>query len=165
MKNYLVAFLVGVGLVLAMLVFFWIGKERGYAAGYEDALNLPHKTDTVWRDTTIFKDKPVEVVKWRDREKLVYVPVDSLIYVHDTTFVVMEREYKRYKDETYEAQVSGIEPTLDWIRVTQKTAYITNTVVEKKRWSFGVTAGGGAFWDGKEIRPGVGVVAGFGYNF
>ena len=164
MKNYLIAFLVGVGLVLIMLVFFWIGKEMGYAKGYDDALNLPHKSDTVEVIKTVEIEKPVEVVKWKDREKLVYVPVDSLIYVHDTTLVAMEREYKQYKDETYEAQVSGVDPSLDWIRINQKTEYITNTVVKKQKWGFGVTVGPGVVWDGK-VHGGVGIVAGLSYNF
>lgn len=112
-------------LVLLTCSWFW-----GYRKGYDVALNLPHQPDTVWRTETRYIEKPVEVVKWKDREKPVYVPVnkDSLVYVHDTTFMPLPREYKQYSEEEYEAVVSGIDPALDWIKINQKTAYITNTV-------------------------------------
>ena len=148
-------------LVLLTCSWFW-----GYRNGYDVALNLPHQPDTVWRTETHYIEKPVEVVKWKDREKLVYVPVnkDSLVYVYDTTFVALEREYKLYEGENYQAQVSGIDPVLDWIKIQQQTAYITNTVVDKRRWTFGITAGPGVLYDGS-FHGGVGVVAGVQYRF
>lgn len=162
MKNYLIAALVGIGIAACMLVTFLIGRERGYSLGYSDALNEPHKADTVWQTDTHYVDKPVE--KWKIKEKLVYVKVDSLVTVHDTTYVALEREIKGYSGEDYQAQVSGIEPSLDWIKVFPKTAYITNTVVEKRRWSWGVTAGPGVLWDGS-FHGGVCIVAGLQYTF
>lgn len=163
MEKYLLPFLVGVAFVALCIVTYQIG----HGAGYADGINQPHKADTVWREKTVYVDKPVEVVKWKDREKLVYVPVnkDSLVYVHDTTFMPLPREYKQYSEENYTAQVSGIDPALDWIKINQKTAYITNTVVQKKRWSWSITAGPGAFWNGGNVQFGVGAVVGFGYNF
>lgn len=165
MKQYLIPFLVGVALVACMLVTFQIGKGLGYDRGFVEALNQPHKADTIWKTDTHFVDRPVE--KWRTKEKLVYVPVkvDSLITIHDTTYVALEREIKGYKGEHYEAQVSGVEPSLDWIKVFPKTAYIQNTVVQKKKFTWGVTAGPGAFFNGKDVQFGVGAVVGFGYNF
>lgn len=165
MKQYLIPFLVGVALIACGIVTFQIGKAGGYQRGYNEALNLPHKPDTVWKVDTHFVYQPVEVVKWKDRERLVYVKVDSLVTVHDTTYVAMEREFKKYTGDHYEAQVSGVAPALDWIKVFPKTAYISNTVVQKKRWSWGITAGTGAFWNGGNVQFGVGAVVGFGYNF
>lgn len=150
-------------ILLALLTCTWFW---GYRKGYDVALNLPHQPDTVWRTETRYIEKPVEVVKWKDREKPVYVPVnkDSLVYVHDTTFMPLPREYKQYSEENYTAQVSGIDPALDWIKIQQQTAYITNTVVDKRRWSFGITAGPGVLWNGS-FHGGIGVVAGIQYNF
>lgn len=165
LKAYLIPFLVGVALIAIGIVTYQIGKAGGYQKGYDDALNLPHIPDTVYRTKVVTIEKPVEVVKWKEREKPVYVPKDSLIYVHDTTLIAMPREFKQYSGEEYSAQVSGVDPTLDWIKINQKTAYITNTVVQKKRWSWGVTAGPGAFWNGGNVQFGVGAVVGFGYNF
>ncbi len=164
MKAYLTAFGIGVALVACMLVTFLIGRERGYAKGYDDGVNLPVKADTVWRTDTHFVDRPVEV--WREREKLVYLPVVDTQIVHrtDSVFVVLERESRGYSGEDYEAQVSGIEPQLDWIKVFPKTAYIKETKMIKRRWTFGVTAGPGVVWNG-QIHGGVGIVAGLQYNF
>lgn len=164
MKQYLIPFLVGVALIACGIVTFQIGKGLGYDKGFAEALNQPHKADTIWKTDTHFVDRPVE--KWKTKEKLVYVKVDSLITVHDTTYVALEREIKGYKGEHYEAQVSGVEPSLDWIKVFPKTAYIQNTVVQKRKWSFGVSVGPGVFWNGgKEIKPGVGAVAGVQFSF
>lgn len=164
LKQYLIPFLVGVCLVACCLVFHQIGSAAGYQKGYDDALALPHKADTVWQDKPVYIDKPVPVVKWKEREKLVYVPKDSLIYVHDTV-PALPREFKQYSGENYTAQVSGIDPTLDWIKFQQQTAYITNTVVQKKRWSWGVSAGPGLVWDGKSVKPGAAIVIGGQFNF
>lgn len=164
MRQYLIPFLVGVSLVACGLVTFQIGRAGGYQKGYDDALNLPHIPDTVYRTKVVTIEKPVPVVQWKEREKLVYVPKDSLIYVHDT-IPALPREFKQYSGEEYEAVVSGIDPSLDWIKISQKTAYITNTVVQRKRWSWSVSVGPGVFWDGKAVKPGAGIVAGFGYNF
>lgn len=167
MKQYLIAFLFGVGLVACCLVFFLIGKETGWQKGYEAAMNEPHKADTVEIIKTIEIEKPVPVVQWKDREKLVYVPVP----VHDTTEVhdtlAIPREYRQYGDDRYEAVVSGIDPVLERIKINQKTEYITNTVVEKKRWSFSVTAGVGGVYDfgDRRVHGGPGVLFGGSYNF
>lgn len=165
MKNYLIAAIIGIGVAACMLVTFLIGKERGYSLGYSDAMSQPHKADTVWVRDTITIDRPVE--KWHTVEKPVYIAVvdSQIVHIHDTTYVALNREVKGYSGEDYQAQVSGIEPNLDWVKVFPKTAYITNTVVEKKRWSWGASIGPGAFWNGGPVQFGVGAVIGFGYNF
>ena len=166
-KKYLFSFLFGVGLVACCLVFFLIGKGTGWQKGYEAAMNEPHKSDTVEVIKTIEIEKPIPVVQWKDREKLVYVPVP----VHDTTEVhdtlALPREYRQYGDDRYEAVVSGIDPVLERIKINQKTKYITNTVVEKKRWSFSVAAGVGGVYDfgDRRVHGGPGVLFGGSYNF
>ena len=121
LKKYLFPFLVGVAIVAIGIVTFQIGRAGGYQIGYDDALNLPHVLDTVWRTKLVTIEKPVPVVQWKEREKLVYVPKDSLIYVHDTV-PALPREYKQYSGENYSALVSGIAPSLDWININQQTA-------------------------------------------
>ena len=164
MKNYLIAALVGIAVAACMLVTFLIGRESGYALGYASALNEAHKADTVWVRDTITVDRPVE--KWHTIEKPIYFPVTDtmLVSIHDTTYIALERTRKGYSGDDYEAVVSGVDPVLESISVFPKTAYITNTVVERRRWGFGVTAGPGVLYDGK-IRGGVGIVAGLQYNF
>lgn len=166
MKQYLLPFIVGVALVACILVSFLIGRGRGYSEGYEKAMNEPHKADTVWRRDTITIDHPVEVERWR--EKTVYLAVHDTQIVHttDSAFVAMERESRRYSGDDYQAVVSGVLPSLDEIKVFPKTAYITNTVVGRRRWSFGATAGPGVIWTpGSGVKAGVGMAVGVTYNF
>ena len=164
MKNYLIAALIGIAVAACMLVTFLIGRESGYALGYASAMNEPHKADTVWRRDTITVDRPVE--KWHTIEKPVYFAVvdTQIIHTTDSVYVALERSRRGYSGDDYEAVVSGVDPVLESISVFPKTAYITNTVVEKRRWSLGVTAGPGVLWDGK-VHGGVGIVAGLQYNF
>lgn len=146
---------------ICCLASYFTGESKGYKRGISE---LTTKTDTIWRTDTHFVDRPVE--KWHEVEKLVYVPVNdtTLIHVHDTTYVALEREIKGYSGDNYEAQVSGIQPELDWIKVFPKTAYIKETKMVKRRWTFGVTAGPGVLYNG-QIHGGVGIVAGLQYNF
>lgn len=164
MKQYILPFLVGVALVACMLVSWQIGRARGYASGYADGSNIPVKSDTLWRVDTLLIDRPVPV--YTTIEKPVYLAVTDtmLVSIHDTTFVALQRTAKGYSGEDYAAQVSGVEPALDWIRVYPKTATITNTVQDTRRWTFGLAAGPGIVWNGK-VHGGVGIVAGLQYRF
>lgn len=164
MKDYLIPFLVGVALVACMLVTFQIGRGRGYSAGYDDALHLPSKSDTIWKTDTHFVDRPVE--KWREKIKEYYVEVPAwdTVTVHDTVFLRLQAERVQYDGEEYRAVVTGVEPRLESIAVFPRTAYITNTVVQKKRWSWNASVGPGVFYNGS-VQFGVGAVVGFGYNF
>lgn len=141
-----------------------ISKHNGYKQGWNEAIESA-VPDTVWRTDTITYEKPVEIVKYKD--KLVYVPVTDTIHKHDTTYIALQFEKKVYRDSTYRAVVSGFQPSLDEISVYPKTAYITNTIVEKApRWSFGVTAGPCVMVDFKgSVHFGGGVVAGIQYRF
>lgn len=177
MKNYIIAVLIGIGIAACMLVMFIIGRERGYGQGYSDAMNQPHKPDTVWKTETVTIEKPVPY--YVEPSGVEMFPVGTLAQLQakidslraakpDTTFVeipvpIETQKYGGQEGDEYEAQVSGWHPSLDWIKVYPKTAYITNTVVEKKRWSFGVTAGPGVLWDGT-LHGGVAVVVGVQYN-
>lgn len=149
-------------LILADLCILAASWVCGYVVGGRGVPVIEERHDTTVVEH--FIDRPVEVVKWRDKERLVYVPVRDTVIKDSIVYVAVEREVKRYKDSTYEAQVSGIEPQLDWIKVFQKTVTITNTVQDVRRWTFGVTAGPGIVWNGS-VHAGVGVVAGLQYRF
>ena len=73
--------------------------------------------------------------------------------------IELPREYLVYKDTSYRAVVSGVQPRLDSIEVYSKTITETITktiqVPDKKRWGFGVNVSAG--YDGKKVRPFVGV--------
>ena len=154
--------------VAAIFLAATISGDRNYRKGFYDAL-ASIKPDTVYIDNTIHYDKPEPDTVYRDTGRVVYVPViikDSTGHA-DTTAVPMHPEVKQYEDSTYRAQVSGIQPNLDWIEVNQRTTYITKEVQvtgPAPRWSFGVTAGPGILYDGK-LHGGIGIVAGLQYRF
>ena len=144
---------------------FKFGKNNGYRSGYKDGLAaIESKTDTIWKTDTHYVDKPNETIRWKD--KLVYVPVtDSvIIHQHDTTYIALEFEKVEYADSTYKAVVSGYQPKLESISVYPKTAYITNTVVERRHWGASVTAGPAVVFNGKWYG-GLGAAIGLSYNF
>lgn len=96
------------------------------------------------RDTVVIRD----TVKF-DNPTLIYVKTEpDTLYIEsiDST-VVMNKETKVYRDSTYEAQISGFIPNLDYINVYPKTTYITTEKVsyvkEKRRFTHGLQLGVG----------------------
>lgn len=130
----------------------------------EKLKNAPADTITVIRHDTIKVDSPVPVHHYIKDTTFIVVP-DTQI-VHDTVLKLYKapREFVVYKDTTYRAVVSGIQPRLDTIDIYRPTITqtITKTIVEKKktRWGLGVQAGYG--YNGSKWSPYVG--AGVQYN-
>lgn len=126
--------------------------------------NAPADTVTVVKHDTIKIDSPVPVYKYIKEKE--YVTITDSLLVHDTVTHIIElpREYLVYKDSTYRAVVSGVQPRLDSIEVYRKN--ITETVTKyvevkrKTKWGLGVQAGYG--YNGKNLRPYIG--AGVQYN-
>lgn len=140
MRKVLQWFIVAALVAASIFLAFTIHGERCYHRGYDDAL-ASIKPDTVYIDNTIHYDKPEPDTVYRDTGRVVYVPVivkDSTGHV-DTTNVPMHPEVKQYGDSTYRAQVSGIDPNLDWIEVYQRTFYITKVVPEYKYPTFALS--------------------------
>lgn len=139
-----------------------IGREQGYDQGFAEGYAAPHPSDTIWTRDTLVIDRPVVVERWKD--KPVLVPVTDTLRVTDTLYMAVQTEVKRYggqEGDEYEAQVSGWNPSLDWVKVYPATQTITQYVVkEAPRWSLGVTAGPAAVWNGKAVTGGIGVAAG-----
>lgn len=126
--------------------------------------NAPADTVTVIKHDTIKVDSPVPVYKYIKEKE--YVKITDSLFVHDTVTHIIElpREYLVYKDTSYRAVVSGVQPRLDSIEVYRKN--ITETVTKyvevkrKTKWGLGVQAGYG--YNGKNLRPYIG--AGVQYN-
>lgn len=155
--KFCVAFWIVVGISLVGGFAFKIGRNKGYSEGY----SAYHPSDTIVRVDTHYVDNPIEIIKWKDREKPVYIAVHDTTRINDTTFVVLPKEFKVYEDSTYRAQVSGVEPNLDWINVYQKTVTVTSYVPEYKYPTFALSPTIGGF-----IFPGdYGVGAGLELNY
>ena len=152
-------------------------RSRGYKAGWADAY-ASFKPDTEYVDKPVYIDKPVPVeVKPAGQEfypvgtlaQLQHV-IDSMAAVKpDTTMieipVPMETKlYRDEKDSTYEAQVSGYHASLDWIKVNQKTAYITVPVPEYKYPTFALSPSVGGFIFPQDYGVGAGLELAFWLN-
>lgn len=150
-----------VALIAIFLVIIGValGRIRALEKQLDAYEHAPADTVTIVRVDTIKVDSPV--------------PVHHYTKLHDTTFIVLTdvkvdtvkeliylpREYMVYKDSTYRAVVSGVQPRLDSIEIYRPT--ITNTVTKhvtkKTRWGIGPQVGVG--WDGKKVKPYVGIGA------
>ena len=179
--------LLAVGIILIGALACFISSKRAYHAGWRDA-KVSIKPDTQYVEKTKYEEKPVPVIEYRDTGRIVYVqvPVKDTTGHGDTTLVPMHPEVKQYADtvdHSYELQISGICPALDWIRVYQKTAYITVPVPEYQMPKYiaslsatgflfpnSVFMGAGVdvdYWDGKwqyELSVGYGIHASQGVN-
>lgn len=164
-KAFLLTFAAVTGIFLAAGFAYKYGSRKGEERGFREGYYAPHPADTIYRVDSFIIDRPVEVIKWKEKDRPVYIAVHDTTTINDTTFVVLPREVKVYADSAYKAHVSGVEPSLDWIEVYQRTQVITERVVkDAPRWSFGITAGPGVLYDG-EVRAGIGIVAGVQYRF
>lgn len=151
-QKFCLAFWVVVGISLAGGFAFKFGQKRGYSRGYEEAIaNI--KPDTEYVEKKIYIDKPVPVEVKPSGVEMYPVGtlaqmqhiLDSLSAIRpDTTFIeipvpIETKLFRDEKDSTYEAQVSGYRASLDWIKVNQKTAYITVPVPEYKYPTFALS--------------------------
>jgi hypothetical protein len=153
-------------------------RIRGLEKELDKYKNAPADTTAIIRHDTIPIDNPTLIEQYESENEKVAIEVRRLRKqlaealnqpadtIHDTTekLVFLPREYMVYKDSTYRAVVSGVQPRLDSLEIYRPTITqtITKTVVQKKktRWGIGLQAGYG--FDGKKLRPYVG--AGVQYN-
>lgn len=117
-------------------------------------------TDTLTIRDTVTDRMPVHVADTRVDTML--VPVRDTVIVHDTAYVLVEREQLHYHADNYDAWVSGWRPALDSIWVYPETRYITAEsipVTSRKRWGIGIQAGYGVGVSSGRIRtfPYIGV--------
>ena len=95
----------------------------------------------VVRDTHIV-ERPVYIRKKITDTML--VAVTDTMRLRDTLYVPIPKEVKVYANEDYYAEVSGYQPSLDYLEIYQKNVVISKTEIpkeKKNRLAFGVEAG------------------------
>ena len=139
-----------IGIVVALAL---IGG--GYFFGWRNGRgDLPEPTivvDTVIRVDTLRIVEPVVV------ERTIRDTIE--VRVNDTVAVYLPREELTYRDSTYLAIVSGVQPSLDYLEVYPRTETVTirETIVEKApRWSLGIQGGVGITPKGVQPYLGIG---------
>lgn len=150
--------MLAVAVCLLVLLVMW-ARVQSLKKEVEHLRNAPADTVLVTHTDTIFSEKPVPVYKYISRTEFVEIPSNSVRTDTVRELVFLPREYMVYKDSTYRAVVSGVQPRLDSIEIYRKTQVQTITktisVPDRKRWGFGIQAGAG--YDGKKVRPFVGL--------
>ena len=151
--------------LITAIILGLVVKIHSQAKIIEAYKNAPADTVTVIRHDTLAYEKPVPVYK--------YIKVKEYVAIHDTLQIIgtdtlikiieLQREYMVYKDSTYRAVVSGVQPRLDSIEVyqTNTTSTITKYVEVKKHPKFSISVGPGVSWDGKKVKPSLQATAGF----
>jgi len=123
------------------------------------------QTDTVYvREPIATTERTVRYVPvYFDRtkgEKPDTVVLQDTLLVEGVDSVMIPITQKVYSDSTYTAYVSGYQPSLDSIEVYQRTVYKTITheyMRNRSRWGIGVQAGYGYNFGGKRFDPYIGV--------
>lgn len=155
---------VAIGCVLASLLVcaFLLGRVTAPA---EPVGTITRDTVVITRIDTIAREKPVYYAK-RVTDTL-YLPAGDTVRQRDTLYLAVEREQRAYRDTSFEAWVSGVEPALDSIRIYAPVQCVTVTervpVKVRQRWGLGVSAGYGiTLTKEPQLTPYLGV--GISYN-
>lgn len=164
--------IIGTIAVLALalvLSYIYVGKTRNEPVREGDTI-----TEYVRVYDTIYVEVPVpvdSVVLRYVTEKLPVATRDTLYAenyaqkelenIRGSSTVVLPITQNHYADSTYEAWVSGYHPSLDSIRVFNKTEYVTTTIKHRPK-RFGIGLQGGYGLSQKGFHPYVGI--GISYN-
>ena len=149
-------------LALALAAVFSLGFFLGKGRKTAPQTVIKTQTDTLYLRDTITVATPVWLTKTvvsRDTFR-----VADTVRLHDTTFVVLDRERVEWRDSLCTVWASGVRPSVDSVRhyVTEREVIISERVThtKKTRWGVGVQAGYGV--SDKGLTPYVG--AGLSYN-
>lgn len=135
MKKIIIYIIIG---ALLLIIGYILGRSCD---------NAKEDTTIVQRDTTIVRDtveieKPVPV-KVTQKETLFVAATDTL-RIKDTLYITLPKEVKVYANEDYYAEVSGYQPSLDYLEIYSKQTTITQTERlkdKKNRLAFGIEGG------------------------
>ena len=142
--------------LLAIVAGFFLGRCSTSRTEVIEVTSTDTVTVTRIDTVVVKRPTPVKVVEKRTDTLTVYRGTDTL-YVP-----VPIRQYS-FRDSLYSLDVSGFNVTLDRLEVYPRTIYktITNTiertVTEKKRWGIGVQAGYGYNFGFEKPGPYIGI--------
>lgn len=143
------------------LIVFLVGVFLGLCTGFFTAKAIYDQPleESVTRDTVIVYDtiphyypKPVDSATVKYVTKFFPVVKNDTInhfvevskMIHDTVAVEVPITTKHYRAMEYDAWVSGYEPSLDSIKVYQKTEVVTATITKIKppnKWELDIVGG------------------------
>lgn len=142
--------------VLFCLVLLAVGVGIGWLIphGHTDSTIR----DTIWKESVIVDTLPIvkdsSIVRVVTRYAKSVDTIREVVVVGDSVRIPIEQ--KHYADSSYEAWVSGYEPSLDSIKIKIREP----TIIEKippKRWAVGIQGGVGLTPKGIQPYIGIGV--------
>lgn len=131
MKNNIV---IGALMLIVGIVGGWLC--RGYH--FREEVKMVQKDTIVYRDT-IRETYPIEISKEVVRKE--YVVVRDTLRIKDTLYLSLPMERRVYGSDDFYAEVTGYNPSLDYIEVFPKTKVVTKYVKGQERWRFSLDAG------------------------
>ena len=152
-RDLILALVSAVWLIIGCVCGFFMGKGM-YDQPIEESVS--RDTVTLWDTIPHWYPVPVDIkpqkpqYRWLTRvvtenvgaEK---IPQDSVSFsARDSVLVEVPITSKHYGGDQYDAWVSGYEPSLDSIKVYQRTEYITERVTLSKppnRWELDIVGG------------------------
>lgn len=150
-------------IVLLLIVICFFGgyfTRKAFEPKYDFKRDTTTYVDTIPYYKPIPKDSMVlrYITKTISKKHTDYK--DSIIY--DSIDVDIPISQKYYESKDYKAWVSGYEPSLDSIKVYQKTIEIKETITKTpSRWNIGVFGGYGYGFSSKRFEPVIGVGIGY----
>ena len=140
-RDLILALVSAVWLIIGCVCGFFMGKGM-----YDQPIEESVSRDTVCITDTIphYYPKPVEVEKLRTEYKWLTRVENTTDTLHDSVLVAVPITSKHYGGDQYDAWVSGYEPSLDSIKVYQRTEYITERVTLSKppnKWELDIIGG------------------------
>lgn len=140
-----VSALVGLLVVLVAVGLVALGYELAKHR-YNKPFDTKVERDTVTVIDTIphYYPKPVEVEKLRTEYRWLTRVENTTDTLHDSVLVEVPITSKHYGGDQYDAWVSGYEPSLDSIKVYQRTEHITERVTISKppnKWELDIIGG------------------------
>lgn len=124
--------------LLLVLVGYLLGGSR---------CRVPSNTIVVQKDTIVVRDTHIVERPVYIRKKItdtMLVAVTDTLRLRDTLYVPIPKEVKVYANEDYYAEVSGYQPSLDYLEIYSKQTTITQTErrkEKKNRLAFGIEGG------------------------
>ena len=132
------------GKILVIIVGLWL---FGYMVGVDRAeKEVVHikQVDTLIRVDTIRYTAPPETHYEVLTEK-VLVPIRDTVWKHDTLYVSVHTQLKSYKDKDFYLEISGVNPSLEYIEVYPRTETRIQTervkYLPKNKMAIGIRVG------------------------
>ena len=152
-RDLILALVSAVWLIIGCVCGFFMGKGM-----YDKPIEESVTRDTVTITDTIphYYPQPVEVEKLRTEYKWLTRVENTTDTLHDSVLVAVPITSKHYGGDQYDAWVSGYEPSLDSIKVYQRTEYVTERVTLSKppnKWELDIIGGIDYNFNKKKYTP------------